>query len=168
MAVKGKDRLLRQLRAVPEAQRRQIGQRLEKAAIRVRDAVRRAAPRRDGVLQKSINYQQGQVAPVNGVYAPGTGGISGSVKAEVGLLFTVTAGGDEAYYARWVEFGTAPHSLYAGANLAAKKDQFRGAWHPGARANPFFFNTIRELRGQVKTEVVAGANAGLRAVAGVR
>jgi HK97 gp10 family phage protein len=166
--VRGLDRLKRQLLAVPEAQRRALSRRLEDTAGKVRDAIRRAAPRIDGVLQASIDYRQGQVAPANAFLAANNGGASGSVKGELGLLYSVTAGNAEAFYARWVEFGTNPHSLYTGANLRSKKHQFRGASHPGARANPFFFSTIRELRGMVHRGVVGAANEGLRSVRSVR
>jgi HK97 gp10 family phage protein len=50
------------------------------------------------------------------------------------LTATVYAGNDKAYYARWVEFGTAPH---------INGGMFAGRQNRGTHARPFFYPAYR-------------------------
>jgi HK97 gp10 family phage protein len=53
------------------------------------------------------------------------------------LILTIYAGNEVAYYARWVEFGTAPHDTGG---------IFKGGYHPGTSPQPFFYPAFRALK----------------------
>ena len=74
------------------------------------------------------------------------------------LTITIYAGNSDAYYARWIEFGTSAH-------IAGGK--FAGATIPAQPARPYFYVSFRANRRRVKgrisraitkaaTEVAAG------------
>jgi HK97 gp10 family phage protein len=64
------------------------------------------------------------------------------------LVLTIYAGNEAAYYARWVEFGTAPHNIAKGGRNKSFKGS--GIPHPGAAPNPFFYPAFRALRKKAK------------------
>jgi len=169
--VRGVEALLRQLKAVPEQQQKAMSAALEDAAEQMAAAIRRAAPRDTGALARSISYIRGLPAgspTLSTVRSPGGGGVGDAaraVKAEAGLVFTVVAGNDEVYYAHFLEFGTAPHGVAQGADTTTRRRQLTGGWHPGTRAQPFFYPTIRGLRSTVKRKVEEAARAGGRKAA---
>jgi len=121
------------------------------------DTMKNAAPvshdPRDnpGALRKSIAWTFG-VPPktrATGAFRP--------TRSSTGM--NVYAGDDVAFYARWVEFGTAPHSLSKGSDRSRKKYQSEGTQHPGAVAKPFFWPSYRlmkkSIRGAVKRKLAA-------------
>lgn len=93
----------------------------------------------DGVLRDSIGWTWGK--------APKGALVIASVQStgEDGMTITIYAGNSEAYYARWVEFGTARH---------VNGGKFAGSQHPGTTAQPFFYvswrankrRTVRAIR----------------------
>lgn len=62
----------------------------------------------------------------------------------------VWAGSWKAYWARWREFGTAPHSVAKGADRSRGKLQDKGPMHPGTPASPFFWPVWRAFRQKTK------------------
>jgi hypothetical protein len=82
----------------------------------------------DGDLKRSIQWRRGTAGKVR--YAMGSAPASD-------LAVVVSAGDTNVRYAHIVEFGAAPH--IAGGI-------FKGAQHPGAPAQPFFFPAYRALR----------------------
>lgn len=105
-----------------------------------------ADPRdKPGLLRKSIAWTYG-VPPktrATGAFRP--------TKTTTGA--NVYAGNDEAFYARWVEFGTAPHNLSKGADVSRSKRQSRGVQHPGSVAKPFFWPSYRLLKKKMRSTI---------------
>lgn len=65
------------------------------------------------------------------------------------MTITIYAGDEKAFYARWVEFGTAAHE---------NGGRFQGTDHPGTVAQPFFFPAYRAH----KKTVIAGMRKAIR------
>src|SRR4051812_1565465 len=114
MAPRGLDRLIRQMRALPEEVRKASRQALEESMAEIAGAVERAAP--DAKLKKSVGHGPKPPATrATGAFRPSSAELNEVLQSE-GLRQFVWAGGDEAFWARWTEFGTAPHSLAKGAS----------------------------------------------------
>lgn len=150
MTIEGLDRLRRKLtKTIPEAARARIKEALEASANEAVAQMKRLAPVDDGDLQASISWTWGD-AP-KGALALAT-----STKSVDGMRVTIFAGNAEAYYARFVEFGTSPHR---------NKGKFAGSQHPGTRAQPFFFPGWRIARKKVKGRVTRAIRAAAREAA---
>jgi len=105
-----------------------------------------------GNLEDSIGWTWG--APPRGALTLGK--IARSALGK-GLTITIYAGDESAYYARWVEFGTAPH-INGGL--------FAGTSHPGTSAQPFFFPAYRANRKSAKREIRKATRTAARKVSG--
>lgn len=134
--ISGKDRLLRKLRALPDIAEKRIMAAMEASANDVVSTMKRLAPVDEGDLQMSISWTWGD-APKGSMTVATVSRRRGG-----GPRITIFAGNREAYYARWVEFGTAQH-LNGGL--------FEGSKHPGTRAQPFFFVSFRAHRRRMKS-----------------
>lgn len=76
--------------------------------------------------------------------------------AEASLTLHVYAGNSEAFYARWIEFGT---------QARINGGQFAGTAHPGTSAQPFFFPAYRALRKPAKAAVRRAVNRSAKKIA---
>lgn len=126
--IQGLDRLKRKLAKLPQVAKQMIRQQMEKTADEIVAMMMNLVAVDDGKLRDSIGWTWGK--------AP-KGSISlASVKSTGadGLTLTIYAGNSEAYYARWVEFGTARHE---------NGGRFAGSDHPGTTAQPFFYVSWR-------------------------
>lgn len=150
MTIEGLDRLNRKLtKAIPAAAYRRVKEALEASANEAVATMKRLAPVDDGDLQMSISWTWGD-AP------KGALAIATSKGSADGMRITIYAGGGNAFYARFVEFGTAPHvngGLYAGSK------------HPGTRAQPFFFPGWRMVRRKVKGRVTRNIKKAIKEAA---
>jgi len=88
-------------------------------------------PVASGDLKNSIGWSWG--AAPKGSLAIASAGV-GDMK------ITIFAGDEKAFYARWVEFGMAPH---------VQGGKFKGTQHPGTRAQPFFFVSYRAQKKEI-------------------
>lgn len=150
MTVEGLDRLRRKLtKTLPDAAKLRIKEALEQSANEAVSQMKRLAPVDDGDLQRSISWTWG--AAPKGAIALAT-----SSRSVDGLRITIFAGNEKAYYARFVEFGTAPH---------INKGKFAGSKHPGTSAQPFFFPGWRIARKKVKGRVTRAIRKAAREVA---
>jgi hypothetical protein len=163
-SVKGLDRLTRQLRSLPTAVVEEMALALGDGASDLAAAIRRAA--RGNRLKASIDHGTHPPATrATGAFRPPPAEIS-SLRAARGLTQFVWAGDDDAFWARWDEYGTAPHSVAKGSSRKSHKGQDAGPHHPGARAHPFFFPTIRAGKRPMKSKMVrAGSKAAKKAAA---
>lgn len=101
------DRLNRKLKQLPVVARELIRAEMAKAADEIVAMMKRLAPvlavpvkdRRSGALRDSIGWTWGS-APKGSVVVAAVTSKSGD------MAITIYAGNAEAYYARWVEFGT--------------------------------------------------------------
>lgn len=106
------------IQRIPPAVRKRINAANEKSAEELAAMMVRLAPRDpngDGALQRSIRYYE----LTNDAGAGNTGG---------GVTWRVSAGNEEAFYARFVEFGAAD----------------------GTVAQPFFYGSYRAMRRLIK------------------
>lgn len=60
------------------------------------------------------------------------------------VVSTLKSGGKDAWYARMVELGTAPHSLAKGARLSANRKQTEGRQHPGTQPQSYMRRALDE------------------------
>lgn len=177
--VKGLDRLTRQLAALPNSVRVAIADELEMSAEDLADAIRRAAPADSGDLRTSIGSCEGEPPKTSatGAFGASSKGLSrwGSALNRAGLLFSVFAGNNKVFYPRWVEFGTSGsvRTQRMGArstDYKQHKTHGRKArrTHPGTRAQPFFFPTIRAWRKVLRTRMVKAARKAAKEIAALR
>lgn len=126
--LKGLPQLKAKLVRLKEQTADEIRPAMEQAAQDVVEMMKRQVPVDSGDLRDSIGWTWG-AAPRRSIGLATVQGI------------TIFAGNEKAFYARWVEFGTAPH-LQGGSRP--------GTDHPGTRPQPFFFPSWRALRKHVK------------------
>lgn len=174
MAVKGLDRLKRQLRALPPTLLREVSTGLDQDAGWLSDAIARAAP--DPKLAKATGWTGEASAPRGALVSGGTPSARGSALSGAGLRRIVYSGGDDAFWARWTEFGTAAHTIRPKKFNAGGRMTFNSGsgWvspkvvqHPGARAQPYFYPTIRARKKQLTSRMSRRANKAAKSIAGV-
>lgn len=143
--VLNRDRLKRKLLAVPEFVKAEIKLAMEQSAEEIVKLAQQLVPVRDGTLHDSIGWTWGD-APKGSI---SIGSVPGPGKE---LRITIYAGSEEAYYARWVEFGVAASSR--GQRITNRSGRSRvsgGATGQGPR--PFFFPAYRIGRKKAKGRV---------------
>ncbi len=133
------NRLNRKLAKLPAVAKQMIRQAMEAKANEIVSMMKNLVPVDDGTLRDSIGWTWGK--------APKGSLTLASVQAtgDSDMTLTIYAGNKEAFYARWVEFGTARHE---------NGGLFAGSIHPGTTAHPFFFvswrankrRTVRAIR----------------------
>ncbi|EKF39948.1 HK97 family phage protein [Nitratireductor indicus C115] len=139
--VKGAAALERRLaKLVPEAIENRVRQAVEAAAEQVVTDMKALAPvlhdadprRRPGALRDSIGWTWGS-AP------KGATVVAESSTGDRGLKITIYAGNSEAFYARFVEFGTQKMT-----------------------ARPFFFTAYRGNRRRIRSNITRALNKAIR------
>lgn len=144
-------RLERKLKRLPDAATAGIKAAIETVAEDIVRLARSLAPEDDGDLKRSIGWTWG--APPRGAITLGKVARSALGKD---LTITVYAGDDTAFYARWVEFGTAPHE---------NGGIFAGTKNPGTSAQAFFYPAYRASRKAAKRNIRKATRAAARKVA---
>lgn len=151
MAIIGLDRLKRKLtKTIPAATQLRIKEAMEQSANEAVALMKSLAPKDSGALADSIAWTWGD-APRGSI------AIATSRRQSNNMRITIYAGGGDAYYARFVEFGTAPHvngGLYAGSQ------------NPGSPAQPFFYPGWRVVRKRVKGRVTRAIRKAAKEAAG--
>lgn len=140
VAALGFAKLARKLNRFPAEVEKQVRAAMELAAEAVCNTARNLVPVDDGKLKKSIGWTWGE-APRGSIVLRL---LKGSKKKNGGLTITIYAGDSEAFYARWVEFGTAPH---------VNGGLFAGSANPGTSAQPFFFPAYRANKKRAKSGI---------------
>lgn len=135
--VKGITDLNKKVAAIPKRVEARARAAMEAGADELVDMMKRFVPVDDGDLRDSIGWTWG-AAPKGSV------ALAESTADSRGLKITVYAGNEKAYYARWVEFGTAPH---------VNGGKFPGTQNPGIRAQSFFFPSWRALRKRIQARI---------------
>lgn len=153
MAVKGLDRLKRQIGALPRLQTEAAAQSMQQGANEIAAAVKRAAPKRTGRMAEGV-----EAAPVQSARDG-----SASVKGEKGLAWKVSA----PFPSSFVEHGTAASP--AGRSVdASGKTRTNKRGHAATPAQPFFWPTVRAFKKRAKARVVRNANKAAKAAAAIR
>lgn len=177
--VRGLERLKRQIAALPNSVRATLHDEMAGAAKDMAGAIERAVPGDMQRLKGAVGWSEGPApkSRSSGVLSSTSADFArsqtGQALSDAGLLFSVYVGNDEVFWPRWVEFGTAPHSLAKGADRTSKaKDKKRlqatGPQHPGARAQPFFYPTVRAWKKPLKSRVRRAATKAAKAVAALK
>ena len=133
--LKGLPELKAKLLRLKEHTAKDVAPAMAAAGDKVVEMMKRLAPVDDGTLRDSIGWTFGD--------AP-KGAIKVATIKEGLLRLTIFAGNEKAFYARFVEFGTAPH---------VQGGQFAGTQHPGNPAQPFFFVSYRAMKKEIKSIV---------------
>lgn len=136
--VLGLESLKRKLLAIPEEAKAEIRKAMESSADEIVRFAKSLAPVDTGDLQMSISWTWGD-AP------KGTMTLGSVVGNKNDLVITIYAGGSEAYWARWVEFGTSK-----------------------MKAQPFFLPAYRSNRKRVRGRISRGINKAAKKVANSR
>jgi HK97 gp10 family phage protein len=147
--VQGISDLNKKVAAIPKRVEARAKIAMEAGADELIEMMKRLVPVDDGDLRDSIGWTWGD-APA------GAKVIASSDVGDRGLKITVYAGNDKAYYAAWVEFGTAAHNVALGGGTAAGVRQAtagEGTGHPGSTAQPFFFPAYRSLRKRIRARI---------------
>ena len=145
--VLGLDRLKRKLRRMPLVARDEIAKSMEQTANEV-VALAKSLTQSDRV-RNSIAWTYGD-AP------EGTFALAGVRSSDGELKITIYAGSDDAFMARWEEFGTAPH---------VQGGMFAGTMHPGTPARPYFYVSWRAKRKQARSRMTRAINKAAKRVA---
>ncbi|WP_275790555.1 HK97 gp10 family phage protein [Pararhizobium gei] len=143
-------RLDRKLKRLPEAAKQRIRPAMERAAAEIVAMMKSLVRVDDGDLKDSIGWTWGK--------APRGSMVIATVRASLGgdMTLTIYAGNSDAYYARWVEFGTKPH---------INQGLFPGTKHPGTEAKPFFYVSYRANRKGAKAQIRQAVRQSARQVA---
>lgn len=149
MTVLGLDRLNRKLRKFPAVAEAMIKAQMEEVAAEIVAMMKRLVAVDDGTLRDSIGWTWGT--------APNGSMVIATAKSANGkLVLTIFAGSAEAYYARWVEFGTSPHK---------NGGKFKGTMNPGTNAQPFFYVSWRASRKAVRRKISRAITASAKKIA---
>lgn len=128
--LKGLPELRRKLERLKRDTEPHVAKAMGDAAEKICSDMRRLVPVDKGDLQDSIGWTFGE-APKGSIHMSHRLG---------GFRITIYAGNETAFYARWIEFGTAPHT---------NEGRFQGTEHPGTNPQPFFFPAYRANKKQV-------------------
>lgn len=142
-------RLQAKLDRLPAKVKARIREAMEAGADEIVALARSLVPARSGALRDSIGWTYGQ-APKGALTIGAVQSVGGD------LTITIYAGNSEAFYARWVEFGTQAH-------VAGGK--FSGAAIPAQAARPFFYVSFRSSRKRVKSRITRAINKAAKEVA---
>lgn len=147
--IEGLDRLNRKLAALPGVAQKRIREAMEQGADEIVSMMKSLCPTDSGDLRDSIAWTWGR--------AP-KGAMTLAKVTQTGTENTLTiyAGNSEAWYSRFVEFGTAAHTaggIFAGATI------------PAIPASPFFFVSYRANRRRVKGRITRAINKAAKEVA---
>lgn len=151
--IQGLDRLKRKLQAFPDAARLEISKAMEEGAQEMVNLARSLV--RIGTtmqLHDSINWTWGD-APQGSIKL---GTVRQKGKGSGNMAITVYAGNSDAFYARWVEFGTSGH---------VQGGMFAGSEHPGTAAQPYFYPAYRAVRKRIKSRITRAISKSTKRVA---
>jgi HK97 gp10 family phage protein len=137
--MQGRAKALAKLRRIPVVVRADLKAAIRAEAERVSEMQRRLVPEDSGDLKRSIKVAFGNVALASSAALASGGG-----QGDPDLTATLLAGDARAFYARFVEFGTAAHE---------QGGRFKGAQHPGTTPRPFFFGPFRANRSRIKRKI---------------
>lgn len=152
MTVTGLDRLrLKLTRRIPDAVKKRVRDAMEQSANEVVDTMKSLVAVDSGELRDSIAWTWGD-APKGALVLARS-----SKRSSDSMRITIYAGGGDAFYARFVEFGTQPH---------VNKGLYAGSHNPGAPAQPFFFPGWRLVKRRVKGRVTRNIRKAIKEAVG--
>ncbi|MBW9113152.1 HK97 gp10 family phage protein [Rhizobium cauense] len=150
--IEGLKRLQAKLDRLPEKVKQRIREAMEAGADEIVALAKSLVHDDTGELRDSIGWTYGR-APKGAMTLATVENTGGD------LTITIYAGNSEAFYARWVEFGTSAH-------IAGGK--FAGARIPAQPARPFFYVSFRVSRKRVKGRITRAINKAAKEVAAAK
>lgn len=155
-------RIVAKLKQIPDVAVQAARVAMEEGAEEICAMMRSLAKRGDtGALQASIGWTWGEIPAgsfmIDEIRA---GPRQGDQYAT--LRLKIYAGSKDAFYARFVEFGTRPHSLARNASVDRGKRQDQGGSHPGTPARPFFYPSWKKMRVAYRNDIRNRVRAAIR------
>lgn len=135
--IQNADKLVRKLKQLPKTAEIRVRKAMEQSADQVVMHMKSLAPVDSGDLQKSITWSYGD-AP------KGSLKIAQIASAEGNIRISIFAGGPDAFYASWIEFGR--KEFTAGG-------KFAGAKVKDTPAQPFFYVSWRANRRSARSRI---------------
>lgn len=168
----GLAKLQKKLDRMPRIAKEAIRAALAKQADEIVAMMKSLAPEDDGDLIKSIGWTWGKVPKgrraLGGVRVDPLDATAASLGGD--LTITIYAGGDDAFYARFVEFGTKASAGQAPSQDRRYKDRVvmtQGKRsHAATPAQPFFYVSWRANRKKAKSAVRRAVTKAAKEVAG--
>lgn len=155
-------RIAAKLRQIPDVAVEAAREAMEAGAQQMVEAMRAMAPRgTSGNLAASIGWTWGELPPGTFMIDEIRSGRNSGEQFAT-LRLKIYAGSNDAFYARFVEFGTRPHSLARNASLDRGKRQEQGGSHPGTPARPFFYPTWKKMRAKFRRDIHNRVRAAIR------
>ena len=145
-------RIAMKLKQIPDVAVEAARQAMEEGAEEIVAAMKALVRRRSGALADSIGWTWGELPPGTFMIDEIRSGRNAGDQYAT-LRLKIYAGSRDAFYARFVEFGTAPHSLATNASLTRGKRQDQGGMHPGTVAQPFFYPTWKRMRAKFRRDI---------------
>lgn len=152
----GLSRIQQRMALIPKRVREAVKPALAKEAEEIVQLAKSLCPVAEvdgGTLRDSIGWTFG-AAPAGSI------ALAHSVEGETSV--TIYAGNDEAFYARWIEFGTQSGVFGQrvgdpGAGIKQHKTKGRKSYrsHPGTAAQPFFFPAYRLSKKKAQARIKA-------------
>ena len=142
---------------------------MEEGAQEIVDAMKAAVHVKSGDLRDSIGWTWGDIpAGAFMIDEIRSGKNKGDQYAT--MRIKIYAGSKDAFYARFVEFGTAPHSLERNASVARalsgsarnNRRQQSSKQHPGTPAQPFFFPSWKAKKADFHKKIRDRVRAAIR------
>ncbi|WP_295708033.1 HK97-gp10 family putative phage morphogenesis protein [uncultured Brevundimonas sp.] len=161
-----RERARAMFKALPKDIRKGIRDALNKNGSELSEAIRRRVPKDTGALAESVGYAFGDAPATSATQAFRA---KGSNPADPELTVTVFEGNNEAFYAGWVEYGTAPS--VSGQRVGARNSdikQNKGSGrqsyrtHPGTPAQPHFWPTYRSMKRRMKSRLSRAVGLAIR------
>lgn len=154
-------RIEAKLRKIPDVAVEAARRAMEEGAQQLVDMMKASVPARSGALRASIGWTWGELPPGTFMIEEVRSGRNAGEQFAT-LQLKIYAGSKDAFYARFVEFGTQAHSLARNANVARGSRQDQGGRHLGTPAQPFFFPAWRKMRAEWRREIRKQVRAAIR------
>ena len=162
--VEGLEKLRAQIRSIPEKVAGQMSEGIGAAAYDLADAIQAHTPRATGALANSVDYCAGD-PPADAKMGAADKTVENPLAealTDKGLRYSVYAGDDRAFYARWVEFGTRAGKVGDKTSDKSHRSRTVKRTHPGTKAQPFFYPTIRARMSRTKSAVSRAVSKALK------
>lgn len=161
MTLKNAKRFKGKISKLPATVAKACREAMEEVAQDIVDHMRRLVPVKTGTLRDSINWCWGR-PPADAKVFTTIGGRQTATDADNRI--SIFAGSYEAYYARWVEFGTKERvGRYRDSQGRKRNAGKRG--HHATPAHPFFYPVWRAHKRRLRGVIVRRVNAAIKKLA---
>lgn len=154
-------RIEAQLKEIPDIAVEAATKAMEAGAADIVQAMKAAVPVGHGALRDSIGWTWGDLPPGTFMIDEVRSGPNRGMQYAT-LRLKIYAGSKDAFYARFLEYGTQPHSLTRNASVARGHRQDKGPHHPGTPAQPFFRPTWQAERLKFRKRIREEVRAAIR------